>query len=1111
MFPTHSDTMQPRRRTQTLFLLLFSLFTLVAVFVSRMAQYPSVSRETARVTNSSPELAEAPETNQTTLVRSESPASPVPDLQAIYDFQDWSERYVSSSPAERAARQIQGVQQATARRAGFLALIQTDPEEAIRRAIPMSVRQQLPKEVVDLLEDRVSGRGEFAVIAALPEPGATNHVAPVDRFAHLNDKTYHAYVYGRRMAQTSRANIPLQGVAIDDQLALHESPVRALEPGETADPSLAVANPDEICGVSKLPSNRAAAVQVGNEIVYLCTGSHIAAFSGQLAAADNPPTVLAGSGWTIGTKTMLFMRLNFTDDLAESISDTAATNLMNSVSNWFAETSYSNTAINATITPLLTMPNTKAWYQSNDNYFALLSDARAVAKTNGFDTANFNLDCAHFKSVFSGWSGRGYVGSKGTWLQSGTSVGVACHEFGHNYGLWHANYWDAPGDTIIGPGSNVEYGNPFDTMGSASAGDYQFNAYEKNVLQWLSDTNVATITNSGLYRVYAFDAPALSNNFSHALKIKKDSRFYWVEVRKKFPGNKWIQNGVLLNWSAWASSAGGSHLLDTTPGSIDGKNDAAVIAGRTFSDPFAGIHITSIRRNTNTAPASMDVVVNLGTFPDNHPPTVSINAGSTAVGVNAAVNFTATASDPDGDDLAYAWDFGDQNFGTNGPAASKSWGASGDYLVRCTVSDMKGGTATASALVTVGSPGTYRIAGNITAPGQPLEGVRISVSASKVAYTDSLGNYVLTGLGSGANTVVATKAGYSFSASGFSNPVTVGPNTSGVNFTGQAGAYTVSGRVTDNNASIAGVIVSLGGQSTSTDSGGYFTLTNLPAGGYVLTASKPGYELGPDYSWTNPVGVEWGNAANKNFTRPLYYISGAISGINGNATVSIGDTNHQAVAYLNRGVWNYNLSVPSGHWNLLASLPGYTISPGDFTNPVTITNPIGSIGIQGNTGGITYNFSAVSGTTYWLSGNATAAGQPLPGVLVSADGKSAISDTAGNFTLTGLANGSYTATASLVDYIFTPATRSASVANANLPGQNFDGKFTVWMLQPAPTPDGFQFQLSGGSNRVFRVESSTNLVNWDVLATVTNTMGQINLSDPAAANGPRFYRTAVLP
>ena len=54
------------------------------------------------------------------------------------------------------------------------------------------------------------------------------------------------FVYGRRLTQTTRTNILLYGVAIDGKLAVHEDPVRALEPGETPDPQLPVANPDGV-------------------------------------------------------------------------------------------------------------------------------------------------------------------------------------------------------------------------------------------------------------------------------------------------------------------------------------------------------------------------------------------------------------------------------------------------------------------------------------------------------------------------------------------------------------------------------------------------------------------------------------------------------------------------------------------------------------------------------------------------------------------------------------------------------------------------------------------------------------------------------------------------
>jgi hypothetical protein len=50
---------------------------------------------------------------------------------------------------------------------------------------------------------------------------------------------------------------------------------------------------------------------------------------------------------------------------------------------------------------------------------------------------------------------------------------------------------------------------------------------------------------------------------------------------------------------------------------------------------------------------------------------------------------------------------------------------------------------------------------------------------------------------------------------------------------------------------------------------------------------------------------------------------------------------------------------------------------------------------------------------------------------------SAITDASGNYTISGLADGSYTVTPSLSGYTFAPATASATVAGADVTGINF--------------------------------------------------------------------------
>lgn len=716
-------------------------------------------------------------------------------------FQDWVQRYQNAAnESERATLEAEGVQIAAERRGELRHLISSDPEHALELSVPFVVARDLPASVQQHLEERVSGRGSLDVFGAVPQQGKTQNFTPTFRRATINERTFNAFVYGRRLGQGTRGNISLNGIAVDNQLALNESPVRVLDSAETA---LRVpAASEAVCSVSGNPAaatETPIAADAGGETFILCGPSHVLTLAANLAAAEDavatgggPGSNFAASAATEGTKRLLVIRVDFSDLQGAPFNDTIGANLVSGLNDFYSEMSYGRSGFHlngsgSSVTTTLRMPQPSSYYGGLPNGFLdLRAAARAAANTAGYTLSFYDYDIICFNDIPEwGWAGLGYVGAPGSWLNGYFSIGVAGHEVGHNFGLNHASFWDTGGISVLGNQTavSIEYGDNQDTMGSANAGSYHFNARNKSLMNWINSSEVLTATTSGTYRIYAHDDATATG--AKVLKVARGSSSnYWVELRQKFTSNKWLMNGAGIRMAPNGSSY--SQLLDMTPGSPDGKNDAALVVGRTFSDTTAGVHITTLRKG-GTTPESLDIVVNLGTFAGNNSPVIAISAPSTNASVGATLSFTASASDADGDSLAYYWDFGDGTFGTNGTAASKSWSSSGEYVVRCVVSDMKGREASDSVLVTVGSPTSFRISGTITSGGNPAAGVHVTAGPLKTATTDSDGTYTITGLSAGTYYVTASHQSYdSFTESGFSNPVSVGPSRTGIDFTGEA-------------------------------------------------------------------------------------------------------------------------------------------------------------------------------------------------------------------------------------------------------------------------------------------------------------------------------------
>lgn len=143
-----------------------------------------------------------------------------------------------------------------------------------------------------------------------------------------------------------------------------------------------------------------------------------------------------------------------------------------------------------------------------------------------------------------------------------------------------------------------------------------------------------------------------------------------------------------------SSSQNPSHLY-TTPGSFEAK-------------------LTVTDNEGATCASTQSIVIE----PPNKPPTVSMAATPPKGPEPLNVGFTATTSDPDGQVVTYAWNFGD---GTSSAAASPQhlYSQDGTYTATLVVTDDDGATASASAVVVAEK---VLIAPNCSASATPIKG-----------------------------------------------------------------------------------------------------------------------------------------------------------------------------------------------------------------------------------------------------------------------------------------------------------------------------------------------------------------------------------------------------
>jgi len=665
-------------------------------------------------------------------------------LAQVQAFDDWLTAWRRADSAARPSLAGTGRDLALARRAAIKHLIETDPRLALEHAIPAGLRTELPDAVRDLLEQRIDARGDIDVQVACGVQGTR-----IDRIAVIDGKRFAVATFGRRAQQLTKLGVPLHGVAVDGVMALSDLPYRLLDDGEKSERGLAfdvtaAAVGDEVrtlAGATELDA-------LAQELVALeaVPGPHVARASVSvdpagpgMAAVTSPPS------WINGDKRVLWVKADFSDSPGAVATDDqiAATNT--AVSEFYRNNSQGKTTMTFTTLPaVLRLPRDKAYY----NGFATSDDelaeaAKTLAKqydvanggTGTYDPDRYDRWIVLFSKIaIHTFAGRAQLGGPRIKMHGTISPGTVSHEIGHTQSLDHAHFWLPSGASAIGGGAHVEYGDVFDAMGSSgSSANNHFNAPQKAKLGYLDEASITTVTESGTYRVARHDHRDAAG--VRGLKIMGGGLDYdyWVEHRRSGPDSfsgvqlDRLRSGALLHWGPGRTpkftTGAGSYLVDATPGSAGGVSDAPLRAGETFIDPDAGVTIKSLLSGGSAPGEYLDIQVAFGAIDGNRNPTLQAEAPTGTLRARTNLIFAASGGDPDGDPVYFRWNFGDGTVEPTVGNITRRFAKGGNYTLRVSSHDGKGGIASRSLPLTVVDPLLDWTQRGASATSNPLYGV----------------------------------------------------------------------------------------------------------------------------------------------------------------------------------------------------------------------------------------------------------------------------------------------------------------------------------------------------------------------------------------------------
>ncbi len=484
----------------------------------------------------------------------------------------------------------------------LLDMVQDNPGEVLRVALPNHIRTIVPDTVKTMLESHADQAGTVEVICIHDE-----HGSPTKYFLKTATERLSLHFKKNPPDLLTGATVKVSGLTLKGK---RHSPL-----GET---------------------EGAMAVDSGNQdILILAAGNGNEATQGTAEATGSAPLPN-----TIGEQRTAVILYQYADSpetppqTAQEMYDYVFGEQEGTVNQFFKEQSYNKTWLAGDVYGWYRLSVTGEEACAGANSTAL---AKTQAALDGFVEDHYDriVNVSSNRPCSTSIGGGAEVGGKNSWVtgiypNTGQyEMYYFAHEIGHTLGLYHAHAWDCVTTTLGENCLNREYGDKFDTMSSGIDLGH-FNLFHKELLGWVNGSELLSVTQNGQFTIDTYEPVAAG---LRGIKIPKgvnpstgQPSWYYLEHRQPILIDEFFQDfsylygrgdvtdGILIH-KGEPTDHNSSFLLHTNPDNSEMFDltgipdwwDPGLHTGQTYEDTEAGVNITVL--SSDESHATVDVTI----------------------------------------------------------------------------------------------------------------------------------------------------------------------------------------------------------------------------------------------------------------------------------------------------------------------------------------------------------------------------------------------------------------------------------------------------------------------------------------------------------------------